>query len=585
MAEPFFSRRGKEASLNPRKHSISKQPGGKVHPAKKRGPASREREEGRPPEDRFRQVIEAAPEAVVSTDEASRIQFVNAATSKVFGYERSELLGRPLTMLMPQSLRGRHLAGLQRYLETGERRINWQGAKLIGLRKNGEEFPIEVAFVETRSGARRVFTGFIRDISQQSKVEELQADLARRSAIRAEVGIAFASETSSREILSRCAEAIVRHLGAAFARIWTLNGEESFLELQASAGLYTHLDGPHGRVPVGQLKIGLILQEKKPYLINDVAADPRISDKDWVMRESMVAFAGYPLLIEDRAIGVVAMFSRNQLTPATTETLGLVADLTAQCIERKRTEQVLRSTEAELVRVSRVTTMGEIAASVAHEVKQPLAAVVTSASAGLNWLNNSPPNLERAHNAFQRIVREGDRANEVLTRIRALLQKTPLEKKPLHINDVIKEVVAVVKEQLHRSQVSLRTDLADDLPAVLADKIQLQQVLLNLAINAIESMIAVANGPRQLLIQSCAHLLEERAAVLVIVRDTGLGLSDQDAQHVFKAFYTTKPQGMGMGLSISRSIIEAHGGKITARKNDGPGATFQFGLPGASVAA
>jgi len=259
------------------------------------------------------------------------------------------------------------------------------------------------------------------------------------------------------------------------------------------------------------------------------------------------------------------------------EGVAFVLDLS----EQKRTEERLNATKAELVRVSRVTTMGELAASVAHEVKQPLAAVANSATAALNWLNRKPPNLQKARNSLKRIMQEDDRASDILTRIREMLQKAPMTKTPLSINDVVQDVVAVAKEQLRRHQVSLKTELAPDLPNVLGDRIQLQQVLLNLVINAIEAMAALRKGPRQLLIRSCSDLLEERRAVLVVVRDSGLGLSEKNVEQIFKAFFTTKSQGMGMGLSISRSIIEAHGGRLSAQKNKGPGATFQFALPSA----
>jgi len=259
------------------------------------------------------------------------------------------------------------------------------------------------------------------------------------------------------------------------------------------------------------------------------------------------------------------------------EGVAFVLDLS----EQKRTEERLNATKAELVRVSSVTTMGELAASVAHEVKQPLAAVANSATAALNWLNSKQPNLQKARNSLKRIMQEDDRASDILTRIREMLQKAPMTKTPLSINDVVQDVVAVAKEQLRRHQVSLKIELAPDLPNVLGDRIQLQQVLLNLVINAIEAMAALRKGPRQLLIRSCSDLLEARRAVLVVVRDSGLGLSEKNVEQIFKAFFTTKSQGMGMGLSISRSIIEAHGGRLSAQKNKGPGATFQFALPSA----
>ena len=206
---------------------------------------------------------------------------------------------------------------------------------------------------------------------------------------------ALSKPAHSGEILRGCAEAIVRHLDAAFARIWTLNKEKNMLELQASAGIYTHLDGPHSRIPVGKLKIGLIAEEKKPHLTNDVMNDPRVSDKAWARNEGMVSFAGYPLIVQDRVVGVMAMFARQRLSAAILDTLASVADSIAQGIERKRAEEALRKAQAELAHVTRVMTMGELAASIAHEVNQPLAAIVTNGNACLRWLAAATPKPRR----------------------------------------------------------------------------------------------------------------------------------------------------------------------------------------------
>ncbi|HXQ36668.1 MAG TPA: ATP-binding protein, partial [Anaerolineales bacterium] len=240
-----------------------------------------------------------------------------------------------------------------------------------------------------------------------------------------------------------------------------------------------------------------------------------------------------------------------------------------------RAEEELHKTQAELAHISRVTTMGELTSSIAHEVNQPLAAIVTNGNACLRWHSNSPPNVEEGKKTVMRIVKDGHRASEVVGRIRAFFRKTVPEKVRVDINQLIEDVIAMTPAELRRNHVRVRTELADDLPAVVGDQIQLQQVLLNLVINAIEAMSTVS-GPRELLIHSQRY---EFGSVLVSVQDTGMGFDEQNAGQLFNPFFTTKPQGLGMGLSISRTTIEAYGGRLWATTNDGRGATFQFTLP------
>jgi PAS domain S-box-containing protein len=239
--------------------------------------------------------------------------------------------------------------------------------------------------------------------------------------------------------------------------------------------------------------------------------------------------------------------------------------------ERERLRQEL----AHLAHLNRVSTMGELTASLAHEINQPLAAIVTNAKACLRWLMRDVPNLEEAREAAERIARDGRRASDVISRIRALVRNTGSEKAPLDINQAIQEVVYLTEHEGLRKGVVLRTELAGDLPFVLGDRVQLQQVLLNLIINGVEAMSSVADGPRELLVYS---RLYESNQVLVGVQDSGVGIEPENLKKVFDPFYTTKSQGMGMGLAISRSIVENHGGKLWASPNDGPGATFQFTL-------
>jgi PAS domain S-box-containing protein len=537
----------------------------------------RKREESalRYSEENYRLVVETAPDAVISIDESGAILFANPATARIFGYDPTELIGKPLTILMPEFLRKLHEKGFSRYLATGQRHINWQGTELTGLRKNGQEFPVEISFGELSRDGHKVFTGFIRDISERKQAEEMRAAHARQIAVRADVSIAFGKEESLKTILGECSEAIVRHLDAAFARIWTLSDDGKMLELQASAGMYTHLDGPHSHIPMGQFKIGMIAQGRKPHLTNDVLNDPRISDRAWAEKEGMTSFAGYPLSVGDHTIGVLAMFSRKQLTPDTTETLASGADLIAQGIERKRAQEALQMTQAELARVSRLTTMGELAASIAHEVNQPLTAVTNNSNACLRLLAASNLKPEVLRRVLEEIVADATRASAVVTRIRGFIKKAPAEKNKLNMNEVIQEVLTLADRELYENRVRLDRQLTGALPLVLADRVQMQQVLLNLIMNGIEAMAEVTNRPRSLCMQS---RIDESGDILVAVRDSGTGLGS-GADRVFTPFFTTKANGMGMGLSISRSLVESHGGRLWAAPNVPHGAVFYFTLP------
>ena len=247
--------------------------------------------------------------------------------------------------------------------------------------------------------------------------------------------------------------------------------------------------------------------------------------------------------------------------------------------DRKRAEDALDHAQAELAHVSRVATLGEMSASIAHEINQPLAAVITNANACLRWLTRQAPDLNEARAAVERIIRDGSRASAVIGRVRALAKKAPPRQDCFDINETIIEALALARSQIQANRVSLQTHLADNVPSILGDRIQLQQVILNLIINAIEAMSGTAVGPRELRISTARDASD---GVLAAVRDSGPGLNSASLEHLFDPFYTTKPHGMGMGLAISRSIIQAHGGGLWAASNDGPGAAFYFTLPPAS---
>ncbi|HLZ67720.1 MAG TPA: PAS domain S-box protein [Aliidongia sp.] len=257
--------------------------------------------------------------------------------------------------------------------------------------------------------------------------------------------------------------------------------------------------------------------------------------------------------------------------PEVLQFVGAVMDVTAA----RQAEETLHQAQTELAYVTRVTTLGELAASIAHEINQPLSAIVTSGDASLRFLNRDPPQLDEVRDAVKRMISDGKRASTIVQRIRALTKKTETQSTRVDLNNLVGESVALVRREVANHQVALRTELVPEAPAVLGDGVLLQQVLINLIVNGVQAMGEINGQPRELVIRS-SH---EAGEIVVSVQDSGTGIAPETAGRLFDAFYTTKPNGMGMGLSICRTIIEAHGGRVWASNNAGPGATFHFSLP------
>ncbi|HWX56926.1 ATP-binding protein [Bradyrhizobium sp.] len=276
---------------------------------------------------------------------------------------------------------------------------------------------------------------------------------------------------------------------------------------------------------------------------------------------------------------VPVLIGGTMFEPSRNQGVGFVLDLTEQKrveAEARENERRYREALMELAHANRVTTMGQLTASIAHEVSQPIAAVVTNAQAGSLWLDAQPPNLEEVRQSLGYIVSDAMRAGDVIGRIRALVRKAPPQRVALAINEVVLEVIALTHAEVAKNRVSVRTQLADGLPRIHADRVQLQQVILNLIVNAVEAMSSVGSGGRELQIGTSRNAAN---GILVSLRDSGPGLDPKNVDYLFDAFYTTKAQGMGMGLAICRSIIEAHGGRMWAGANEPRGAVFQFTLP------
>ena len=427
-------------------------------------------------EEFHRVIVETASDAVVSIDHRGNILLANHAITTTFGYEPAELIGQPLTILMPEYLRDLHEAGLKRYQETGHRHINWQSTELIGLRKNGEEFPVEVSFGELTNNGHRVFTGFIRDISGRKQAEE---------ALRAsERDLSLIIETIPGMVWCAAPDGELNYLNQ---RILDYTG--------TSAGAWAQLGWKN--------------------LLHPDDAEP--TAQAW----SRAVATGQPLEVQcrlRRSDGVYRWFQ--VLGQAARDSEGGVArwyGLLIDIDDRKNIEEALRSSQARLSRAIQTATVGEFAAAIAHEINQPLAAVVTNGQACLRWLAAQPPGMAKAHEAAERIVRDGKEAGEVVRRIRALFKQAAVEKIELDLNEVIGEVLHLLNGETTRRRVTVETDLGQDLAPVAGDRVQLQQVVFNLLLNGIEAMDSVVDRPKKLFICSKRPSPE---TVLVEVRDS-----------------------------------------------------------------
>jgi PAS domain S-box-containing protein len=724
-------------------------------------------------EEQYRTVVETATDAVVSIDEDSKILFVNPATTTIFGYDTPELIGRPLMMLMPESLRKLHEAGFRRYLGTGERHLNWQGAELTALRKNGQEFPVEVSFGEMISNGHKVFTGFIRDISEKKRAEDesrKQKEVFQKIFENIPVLIAFRWKDRELQLVNPEWERttgwkleeireqnldifaeffpdphyrqVIRDLIAASTGQWNdiqltardgrvIDLASTFVHLSDGSTLFIGRDVTERkraeqslllfRMLIDQsndaievidpetlrfidingracLDLGYSREELLSLSVYDVDPFidelmlPRVAGKlensgsavfesfhrrkdgstfpvevsikqvrlDRVYRVSVVrditerkraeaelreSEARFRLVADsapvmiwmsgtdrlctyfnkpwldftgrsiDRELGngwaervdpedlqrcldtYIQAFDRREafrmeyrlrrhdgefrwlldIGAPRFNPDGSFAGYIGSCIdvtEQRRSDEQLRQVQEDLARVTRVVAMGELAAAIAHEVNQPLTAIVTNANFCLRRLDGATSKPDELRAAITAIASDGTRASGVISRIRSLLKKGAPDRAELDINEIIQDVSTLLRHEFTRSRVSLRTELASDLPRVPGDPVQLQQVLINLIMNAIEATSSSTNGRRTILIRSAKN----PDGVLVQVQDSGPGIAPELADRIFEPFFTTKAEGIGMGLSISHSIVESHGGHLGIVPSP-TGALFEFTLP------
>jgi PAS domain S-box-containing protein len=420
----------------------------------------------------------------------------------------------------------------------------------------------------------RVF-GTMQDITERKRGEHRRMAQHTVTQILAE---AATLEEATANILRAVCESLVWDLGA----LWRTDREEGVLRC-VEVWHTESVEVPEFEAAIRESTFrpgiglpGRVWSSREPAFIADVVHDANFPRAPIAAREMLHAAFGVPILLGGEVLGVMEFFS-HEIRQPDRDLLDMMATIGSQIgqfIERKRAEDALHHAQAELAHVTRVATLGELTASIAHEISQPLAAVVSDANACLHWL--AAQNLEEARQCAEFVIADGHRAGDIISRIRALVKKAPSRKDWVDVNATILEVIALARSEVTSHGVSLQTRLGDDVPLILGDRIQLQQVILNLMINAIEAMSGISDAPRELIVGSAK---DASPRVLVAVRDSGPGLNPASVDRLFHAFYTTKPQGMGMGLAISRSIVEAHGGRLWATANVPHGAVFQFTLP------
>jgi PAS domain S-box-containing protein len=533
-------------------------------------------------ETRYQELFDNANDIIYICDLEGRFTSINMTAERLTGYKREEVLKTDLSKIVaPECL------DLVRQTMT-DRVANKTDAAPYEIEiicKDGRRLPVEInARLMYEDGKPTAIQGIARDTSERKRDERVRQRLSRQAALRADVSdILTAGDITLKQSLQKCAEAIVTYLDASLARIWLFDEKEQTLDLQASAGIYTRIHGAHARVPLNEFKMGSIAEERTPHLTNDLANDPRMGDRDWARREGLVSFAGYPLLIGDRLIGVIAMFAKHRLEPDMLNSLEAVADKVVQCVQRRWIEEqraafLEREQAARRLAEDANRLKDDFLAMISHELRAPLTAI-------LGWaqmLRSGALDRASAERALLTIERnaksQAHLVGDLLDASRITSGKLTLETRPVELMSIVEAAVDGVRPSVEAKNLRMQIVLEPWVGPFNGDQERLKQVVWNLLSNAIKFT------PQGGLIEVRLERLESKA--LLIVSDTGQGIDPEYLPYVFDRFSQMdsssrrRQGGLGLGLAIVKHIVELHGGAIYAySRGDGQGSDFMVTLP------
>jgi PAS domain S-box-containing protein len=542
-----------------------------------------------PSELALRLVFERSPDAILLLDDGRFIDCNQAAVDMLCAAGKDELLSLSPSDLSPtiqpdgssSTTKAQQMIAVA--LERGSHRFEW-----LAKRRNGSEFPVEVLLTAIPFQQRQILYVVWRDITRRKEVErELAKARESEDAFRAGQGRVLemiAQGATLSEVLASLVTLIEAQSEGMICSVLQLSEDGKHIRHGAAPRLpEIYVQAVNG-APIGPKNgsCGTAMYRGQPVIVTDMLTDPLWEDyRELAKLSGLRACWSTPIFTgQGKVLGSFAMYYRQPQTPTGSEArlTEVATHIAGIAIEHERAQNELQHTRSELAHVARVTTMGELAASIAHEVNQPLGAIVGNADICRSWLQEKEVDLKLVAEALEDISNDGHRASQIISRIRSLVKKHVPEKAPLNLSDVARDVIGLVGHEAQRNHVIIHSQLGESLPAVEADRVQLQQVLLNLCINGIEAMHEMDANQRQLTVQTAMW----NGDVLAAVSDRGMGIEPAKAEQLFKPFHTTKANGMGMGLAISRSIIESFGGKLWAEANAGGGAIFSFSLPAGS---
>jgi PAS domain S-box-containing protein len=533
-------------------------------------------------ETRFQELFDNANDIIYTCDLEGRFTSLNLMAERLIGYKREDVLKMDLDQIVaPEHLK----LVRQTIADMVANNTDNPPYEIEIICKDGRRLPVEINTRLIYENGRAIgIQGIARDMSERKRDERIRQRLSRQAALRADVSdILTSGEITLRQSLQKCAEAIVTHLDASLARIWLLNDKEQTLDLQASAGIYTRIHGAHTRVPVGKFKIGLIAEEKTPSLTNDLASDSRVGDQEWARREGLVSFAGYPLLMGDRLIGVIAMFAKHRLEPDMLNSLEAVSDKVVQSVQRRWIEEqraafLEREQAARRLAEDASRLKDDFLAMISHELRAPLTAI-------LGWaqmLRSGALDRASAERALMTIERnaksQAHLVGDLLDASRIATGKLTLENRPVELMSIVEAAVDAVRPSVEAKSLRMQIVLEPWVGPFNGDQERLRQVVWNLLSNAIKFT------PQGGLIEVRLERLEGKA--LLIVSDTGQGIDPEYLPYVFDRFSQMdsssrrRQGGLGLGLAIVKHIVELHGGAIYAySRGDGQGSDFMITLP------